>query len=111
MKTMLFVTLCAGALAVRPAFANDAHHKASQEIVIAQAAQMTEGEVRKVDKSAKKITLKHGPITSLDMPAMTMVFQVTDVALLEKVKAGDKVRFAADKVEGGYAVTRIEKQK
>lgn len=68
----------------------------------------TAGEVRKVDKEAKKITIKHGPIANLDMPAMTMVFQVKDPAMLERVKAGDKVKFQADKVNGAITVTRIE---
>ena len=73
---------------------------------------LTEGEVRRVDKSTGKITLKHGEIRNLDMPPMTMVFGVPDKALLEKVKAGDKVRFAADKdAEGNYVVTSIEAQK
>ena len=72
------------------------------------AASMTEGEVRKIDKEAKKITLKHGPIKSVDMPPMTMVFQVKDRAFLDKVKAGDKVRFAAEEKGGAYVVTSIE---
>lgn len=72
---------------------------------------LSEGVVRKVDKSAGKITLKHGDIKNLDMPPMTMVFAVTDPAFLEQVKAGDKVRFAADKdATGQYVVTRIEAQ-
>ena len=74
----------------------------------AEAADMADGEVRKVDKDAKKITLKHGEIKNLDMPAMTMVFQVKDAALLDKVKAGDKVKFKAEKVTGGYAVREME---
>jgi Cu(I)/Ag(I) efflux system periplasmic protein CusF len=78
---------------------------------LAQAAQ-TEAEVRKVDKSTGKITLKHGEIRNLDMPAMTMVFGVTDKTMLDKVKAGDKVRFTADKdATGQYIVTGIEAQK
>jgi Cu/Ag efflux protein CusF len=76
---------------------------------LGQGSALTEGEVRKVDKDAKKITLKHGPIQNLDMPAMTMVFQVKDTALLDKVKPGDKVKFRAEKVGGAYQVTRIEK--
>lgn len=72
------------------------------------AAQMSEGEVRKIDKDAQKITIKHGPIANLDMPPMTMVFRVKDPALLERVKAGDRVRFAADRIDGAYTVTRIE---
>jgi Cu(I)/Ag(I) efflux system protein CusF len=72
------------------------------------AASMTEGEVRKIDKEAKKITLKHGDIKNLDMPGMTMVFQVKDAALLDKVKAGDKVKFAAEKTDSAIVVTAIE---
>jgi Cu(I)/Ag(I) efflux system protein CusF len=71
----------------------------------------TEGEVRKVDKTAGKITLKHGEIKNLDMPGMTMVFQVKDPALLEKVKAGDQVSFTVDKVNGAYTVLTIEPRK
>lgn len=74
----------------------------------AGAAPSTEGEVRKVDKAAGKITLKHGPITNLDMPGMTMVFRVSDPALLDRVKAGDKVRFTAEKVDGALTVVRME---
>lgn len=69
---------------------------------------MAEGEVRKVDKDAKKITIKHGPLQKLDMPAMTMVFQVKDPAMLEQVKAGDKIKFDAEKVGGAFTVTKIE---
>lgn len=75
---------------------------------LAFAGELSDGEIRKVDKDAQKITIKHGPLANLDMPAMTMVFQVKDPALLDKVKAGDKVRFQAEKIGGGFAVTRIE---
>ena len=71
-------------------------------------ASMSDGEVRKIDKDAKKITLKHGELKNLEMPAMTMVFQVKGNALLDKVKAGDKVKFKAEKVGSGYAVTEID---
>jgi Cu/Ag efflux protein CusF len=74
-------------------------------------AQATEGEVRRVDKEAKKLTIKHGPIPNLEMPAMTMVFQVKDPAMLEQVKAGDKVKFEAQKLGGVFTVTRIEQAK
>lgn len=69
---------------------------------------LTEAEVRKVDLAAGKITLKHGEIRNLEMPPMTMVFQARDPALLAKVKAGDKVRFTADKVNGAYVLLSIE---
>lgn len=71
-------------------------------------ATTTEGEVRKIDAAQRKITLKHGEIRNLDMPPMSMVFAVKDPALLGKVKVGDKVRFAADKIDGTYTVTAIE---
>jgi Cu(I)/Ag(I) efflux system protein CusF len=71
----------------------------------------TEAEVRKVDKSAGKVTLKHGEIKNLDMPPMTMVFTAKDPALLDKVKAGDKVMFSAEKQGGQYVVTAIEPQR
>ena len=67
--------------------------------------------MRKVDKDAGKITLRHGEIKHLDMPAMTMVFQVRDKAMLDKVKAGEKVRFAADKIGGAFTITEIESAK
>jgi len=73
-----------------------------------EALPKAEGEVRRVDTAAGKISLKHGEIKNLDMPPMTMVFQVSDPALLGKVKAGDKVRFTAIQVNGAYTVTSIE---
>ena len=68
----------------------------------------TDGEVRKIDKEQGKVTLKHGPIANLDMPGMTMVFRVADAKLLDAIKEGDKVRFAADRVNGAMTVTAIE---
>jgi Cu(I)/Ag(I) efflux system periplasmic protein CusF len=72
------------------------------------SAELADGEVRKVDKDNKKLTLKHGPLKSLDMPGMTMVFQVKEDAMLDKVQAGDKVRFQAEKIDGKFTVTKIE---
>jgi Cu(I)/Ag(I) efflux system protein CusF len=70
---------------------------------------LVDGEVRKVDKDAKKITIRHGPLPQLDMPQpMTMVYQVKDPAMLNQVKAGDKVKFAAEKVSGAFTITKIE---
>lgn len=69
------------------------------------------GEVVKIDKAAGKITMKHGPIKSLDMDAMTMVFRVADPAMLDKVKAGDKVKFEADRVNGAITITSMDKGK
>lgn len=113
MKHLKFAVLLAAAFAA-PAYAQQpaaadhtAHHAAPAKNDVA----LTDGEVRKVDKDAKKITLRHGPIVNLDMPAMTMVFQVKDPAMLDKVNTGDKVKFSAEKIGGAFTVTGIEAAK
>lgn len=68
----------------------------------------SEGEIRKIDKDAKKITIKHGELRHLEMPPMTMVFQVKDPSLLDKVKQGDKVSFIAEKEGGQFIVIQID---
>ena len=70
---------------------------------------MAKAEVVKVDKSAGKVTLKHGPIKNLDMDSMTMVFRVADPSMLDKVKAGDRIEFEADRINGAITVTKIGK--
>ncbi len=121
-KTSVLLALCA--LVAAPAWSQqapkpaDADHAAhhppgaaapAAPAAAAPAADMAEGEVRRVDKAGRKITLRHGEIKSLDMPPMTMVFQVSDPALLDKVSAGDKVRFRADQSGGNYRVTDLQR--
>jgi Cu(I)/Ag(I) efflux system periplasmic protein CusF len=89
------------------ALADDTHHRPAAAVA-AGAADMTDGEVRKVDMGAGKITLRHAEIKSLDMPPMTMVFVVRDKSLLERLKAGDKVKFRAVNEAGKYTVTEIQ---
>jgi Cu(I)/Ag(I) efflux system protein CusF len=92
------------------------HHGAPTASTVANVAnvanvaktEMSDGEVRKIDKANRKITLKHGPLKNLDMPAMTMVFQAADASLLDKVKVGDKVRFVATNPGGKLTVTEIQ---
>jgi Cu(I)/Ag(I) efflux system protein CusF len=75
-------------------------------------AQMVDGEVTKVDESAGKITIKHGPMKKFDMEdGMTMVFRAQDPAILKQVKPGDKIKFEADKVNGQFTVMKVEKKK
>lgn len=69
---------------------------------------MTEGEIRKIDKSLGKLTIKHGPIRNLDMAAMTMVFNVKDMSFLDKVKVGDKVRFVVVMDAGKMVITDLQ---
>jgi Cu/Ag efflux protein CusF len=93
--TLIFaLTLCAGAQAA-----------------LAQST-LIDGQVTKVDQSASKITIKHGPIKKLGMDqGMTMVYRAQDPAMLKAVKAGDKVKFDAEEVNGQSTVTKIEKTK
>lgn len=77
----------------------------------AQSA-MVDGEVTKVDESAGKITIKHGPLKKFDMDGgMTMVFRAADPAMLKQVKPGDKIRFEPEKVNGQFTVMKLEKRK
>lgn len=79
---------------------------------IAQTDEFIAGQVTKVDEPASKITIKHGPIKKFDMDeGMTMVFRAGDPAMLKMVKAGDKVRFIPDRVNGQFTVMKIENAK
>jgi Cu(I)/Ag(I) efflux system periplasmic protein CusF len=96
-------------LAAQAQTGHDGHHAATPAASKAAKAELSDGEVRKIDKENRKITLKHGPIRNLEMGAMTMVFVAADASLLEKVKVGDKVRFVAATNPGGkLTVTEIQ---
>jgi len=102
---LLGIALAAPVFAQKPADDHSSHHPGTQ----AKSAALADGEIRKVDKKSGTVTIKHGPIQSIDMPAMTMVFQVKEAAMLDRVKAGDKVKFQAEMRAGGkVAVTQIE---
>ena len=102
MKKKMYTLALAGALMLSAAAAG---------IAWAQDA-LTDGLVKKVDASAKKITIKHGPMKKFDMEdGMTMVYAVQDPAMLTAVKAGDKVKFDAEHVNGQFIVTKIQKAK
>jgi len=78
----------------------------------AQGDELVTGQVTKVDASAQKITIKHGPLKKFDMEdGMTMVFRAADPAMLKAVKAGDRVRFVPERINGQFTVTKIEKAK
>jgi len=94
------------AASASPVLAQHAHGDAAAQSTA--QAQMTEGEIRKVDKEAGKLTIKHGELKNLGMPAMTMVFRAQEPAMLDQVKPGDKVSFIADKIGGQLTVTRIQ---
>jgi Cu(I)/Ag(I) efflux system periplasmic protein CusF len=106
MKLKLSRAMAAAVATIVLAFAGT-HSFAQSPAQPPVSTDVAQGEVRKIDKEAKKITIKHGEIKSLDMPPMTMVFQIKDAALLEKVKPGDKIQFRAAKQDGNYVVTEI----
>jgi Cu/Ag efflux protein CusF len=89
-----------------PAWADTQHE--SRDGAADHAAALTEGVVKKVDKTAGKITIKHGPLENLDMTGMTMVFRVSDPSWLDRVKPGDNIRFLANMVNGALTVTTLE---
>lgn len=91
---------------VLPAWADTPH--VSHNGTADHAAMLTEGVVKKVDKAQGKLTIKHGPLENLGMPAMTMVYRVQDASWLDQVKAGDNIRFLADRVNGVFTVTTLE---
>lgn len=114
MKTL--VHLASALVLVLPAAfvsAADPHagHMAGHTSTVAAAptASMSEGEVKRIDKQAGKITIKHGPLVNLDMPPMTMVFAVKDAALLDRVQTGDKIRFVAEKNGAKFQVAHLER--
>ena len=107
LKTAI-LSLALALLAPMTAVADDAHHKKPGTAAAAVTADMTDGEVRKIDMEAGKLTLKHADIKSLDMPAMTMVFVVKDKSMLDKLKTGDKVKFKAVNDGGKFTVTEIQ---
>ena len=103
----LGAAICLALLTPLSALADDAHHKPATAAA-AGASDSTDGEVRKIDLEAGKVTLKHAEIKNLDMPAMTMVFVVKDKVMLDKLKTGDKIRFKAVLETGKYTVTEIQ---
>ena len=105
---LLAVSILGAALAFQ-ASAEDSHkHDAP---AAAAGAALTDGEVRKVDKAAGKVTIKHGAMPKFDMPPMTMAYRVKDKSMLDKVKPGDKIKFDVDGAGNEFTVLRLEKVK
>jgi Cu/Ag efflux protein CusF len=72
---------------------------------------LSEGEIKKIDKETGKLTVQHGPLANVNMPGMTMAFKAKDPAMLDQVKVGDKIRFRVERVNGAYAITKLESAK
>lgn len=116
MNTAKFVAKVIASTFALTAFSNAVaqsheHQSHAPAAASVQAAPMSEGEIKKVDKEASRITIKHGPLENLGMPGMTMVFGVKDTSALETLKTGDKIKFVAEKIDGRYVVTKYAVQK
>ena len=83
-------------------------HDAAPATLQDDPAALSVGEIKKVDKDTARLTIKHGPLNNLGMSGMTMVFKVKDPAMLDQVKAGDQIRFRAERVDGALTVTRLD---
>jgi Cu(I)/Ag(I) efflux system periplasmic protein CusF len=109
LKKMTAIVVLATVSSVVGVAAAHNHGKTEQaKSAAAEDAEMTNAEIRKIDKDAKKITLKHEAIKSLDMPGMTMVFQVKDATLLDKAQVGEKVKVKIIQEGKAYVVTEIQ---
>lgn len=106
----LGLVLAIGAPVIAHATSHEKSGATSTQTTAAEATYV-DGEIRKVDKDAGKVTIKHGPLTNLDMPAMTMVFRTKDPTMLDKVRAGDAIRFKADRIDGIFTVTEYQPAK
>jgi Cu/Ag efflux protein CusF len=87
---------------------HDEHAGHRAQSTTAKESSMSEGVVRKVGKAASKVTIAHGPLTNLKMPAMTMVFRVKDGVWLDRMQADSKIRFQADSINGVFTIVRFE---
>lgn len=109
--TYLLASIALGLSTAASAQTPATDHASNRPAGAASAAEMSDGEVRKIDKEQGKVTLRHGPIANLEMPGMTMVFKVADPKMLDTIKEGDKVKFIAERVNGAITVTAIEATK
>lgn len=117
MKKALIVAIAAVSFSSLPVFAQTGNmHDGNMNMSMgkdgaAMHGKMSEGTIKKLDKSAGKVTIAHGPLENLGMPPMTMTFKVKTPAQLNPLKAGDKVRFVAADVGGDLTVTEIQPAK
>jgi Cu(I)/Ag(I) efflux system protein CusF len=107
--TILFAAMTLGIASASAQTADHSHHATTSDTAPAGAAsQLATGDIVKVDKDAARLTIRHGALPHLKMPAMTMAFRVSSPAMLDQVKPGDKVGFVAEKVNGALTVTLLE---
>ena len=111
MKTrtaILISSLCAGALLALPALASPEHQHSTASSKAPASSSRSEGTIKKIDKKAGKVVLSHGPLLNLNMPAMTMTFVVKNSQSLDGLKAGDKVSFVAEEINGVLSASALQ---
>ena len=108
LTTTLIATLGLAAPAIALAQPDHAAHHGGASAPAAADTKLADGTVKKIDKSAGKLTIAHGPLEALGMPPMTMAFHAAEPGLLDQVKVGDRIRFAVEKVRGALTVTAVE---
>ena len=110
MKALITALFIAGATLSPVHAAMNGHDAHADHGAMTSSAEggMVDGVVKKIDKAAGKVTVAHGPLTNLNMPAMTMVFRVKDAAWLDLMKPDGKIRFVADSVGGTLTIVRFE---
>jgi len=110
LATIATLASLAAAIPVYAAGGHDAHGSAgeSHHHRSADASPMSEGTIRKVDPAAGKLTIAHGPLVNLNMPAMTMVFRLGNTTLLGQLQVGDRIRFVAEQVDGALTISSLE---
>ena len=113
MKALITALFIAGATLSPVHAAMNGHDAHADHGAMTSSAEggMVDGVVKKIDKAAGKVTVSHGPLTNLNMPAMTMVFKVSNAAWLDQMKSGDKICFMADTVNGAITVVHFEPAK
>jgi Cu/Ag efflux protein CusF len=114
MRLLCALSFALLSISTPPAFAQHDHHRHAMPMAAqssAQSAVLTDGLVKKIDAKAGEVVIQHGPLDSIGMPPMTMAFGVADKAWLGKLKAGDKIRFAAEMKAGNAIVSRYEMAK
>lgn len=114
MKKLLIASVALGAIVAAPAFAGDDMAGMNMSRPSASTASsntaLTDAEVRKVDSATGMVTLKHGALTNVGMPPMTMTFKAKDAAMVKQVHEGDKVKVRVENVNGEMTIVKLEKQ-
>ncbi len=113
MKALITALFIAGATFAPVHAAMNEHdaHTGHGAMMRTAEGSFVDGVVKKIDKAAGKVTVSHGPLTNLNMPAMTMVFRVKDAGWLDQMQAGAKIRFVADSINGALTIVELEPAK